>query len=83
MRSFRLAVDGFDVRERLSRLDVPTIVLHGTTDALFPSDVGRRLADGIPDAEYRVVTGAAHGLTLTHPDHLTRAVRDILHRRPM
>jgi pimeloyl-ACP methyl ester carboxylesterase len=82
MRSYRLAIEGFDVRDRLEGLRIPTIVLHGTRDALFPADEGRRLAEGIPDADFRLVQGAAHGLPLTHPDILTRAVRDLLDRRP-
>ncbi len=82
MRSYRLAIEGFDVRDRLERLRVPTIVLHGTRDALFPADVGRRLAEGIPGADFRLIPGAAHGLPLTHPDHLTQAVRDLLDHPP-
>jgi pimeloyl-ACP methyl ester carboxylesterase len=78
MRTFRIAMDGFDVRERLSEIRVPTIVLHGSEDAVFPPDVGRRLAAALPTAEFRLVEGAAHGLPLTHGEAVVRAVEDLV-----
>jgi len=77
MRTFRIAMNGFDVRERLSEVAVPTIVLHGSEDAMFKPDMGKRLADGLPSAEFRLVEGAAHGLPLTHPAQVIEAVRDL------
>jgi pimeloyl-ACP methyl ester carboxylesterase len=53
MRSYRLAMQGFDVRERLSEIRIPAIVLHGTKDSLFDVESGRELADGLPDAGRR------------------------------
>ena len=78
MRSYRHAMCGFDVRDRLGEICVPTIVLHGTKDTLFEQDDARVLARGIPGAELRLIPGAAHALPLTHGDELVRAVRDLL-----
>lgn len=78
MRTFRLAMMGFDVRRRLQGIDVPTIVLHGSEDTIFPPDVGERLAHSLPRAEFRLVTGAAHGLPLTHGTHVAHAVEDLI-----
>lgn len=75
MRSYRLAMEGFDVRDDLRRITVPTIVLHGTRDTLFPVSVGRELAAGLPNAQLTVVRGAGHGLPLTHPDEVKEGVR--------
>ena len=77
MRTFRIAMTGFDVRQRLCEISVPTIVLHGSEDAIFRPEVGERLAAALPSAEFRLVEGAAHGLPLTHPAPLVRAVRDL------
>jgi pimeloyl-ACP methyl ester carboxylesterase len=77
MRTFRLAMTGFDVRRQLDGIDVPTIVLHGAEDTIFPSDVGQRLAHALPNAEFRLVTGAAHGLPLTHGAEVAQAVKDL------
>ncbi|MCH7489315.1 MAG: alpha/beta hydrolase [Gemmatimonadetes bacterium] len=77
MRTFRIAMNGFDVRERLSEVAVPTIVLHGSEDSMFKPEIGKHLADGLPSAEFRLVEGAAHGLPLTHPAQVIEAVRDL------
>ena len=77
MRAFRLALDGFDCRDRLGELDVPTIVLHGDRDSLFAPTVARELAGRMPAAELRMVKGAAHILPLTHGDAVASAVRDL------
>lgn len=80
MRSYRLAMMGFDVRDRLERIAVPTIVLHGTRDTLLPLEAGRELAAGLPHAELRVVEGAGHGLPLTHGEAVVSAVREVTAR---
>jgi pimeloyl-ACP methyl ester carboxylesterase len=78
MRSFRFAMMGFDVRDRLGEITVPTIVLHGADDALFLPEVGRSLARDLPSAEFRLIPGAGHGLPLTHGEAVVEAVGDIL-----
>ena len=77
MRSYRLALEGFDVRERLAEIDVPVIVLHGAEDTLFPPEVGRALASGLPQADLRTVPGAGHALPLTHGGEVVKAVEDL------
>lgn len=80
MRSYRSAMRNYDVRHRLGQVSVPTIVLHGSDDALFATEAGQALAAGIPDAEFRMVKGARHALPLTHGADVVRAVRDIAKR---
>lgn len=77
-RSFRVAMEGFDVRQQLRELNVPAVVLHGTRDVFFPMSVGEDLARRLPRGELRPVPGAAHVLPLTHPDAVVRAVRELL-----
>ena len=48
---------------RLSRLDgVPTLVVHGTADPLFPAAHGRALADAIPGARLIELDDVGHQL---------------------
>jgi pimeloyl-ACP methyl ester carboxylesterase len=49
-----------DVRERLSQIDAPTLVIHGDLDALVPLGGGRLLAAGIPGARLVVYPGVGH-----------------------
>lgn len=76
--AYRQAMDGFDVRARLREIEVPTVILHGTRDRLFPLDAARRLAQGLPNAELRVIPGAGHVLPLTHGETVVAAVRHVL-----
>jgi pimeloyl-ACP methyl ester carboxylesterase len=57
------AAEGSDRwRERLAELDVPTLVVHGTDDPLFPLGHGEALAREIPGAELLILEGAGHEL---------------------
>jgi pimeloyl-ACP methyl ester carboxylesterase len=79
-RAFRAAMRGFDVRDRLGAVTVPTVVLHGERDCYFTVGSARELAARLPAAELRVVRGAGHVLSLTHGDAVRNAVRDLLDR---
>jgi len=77
-RSFRSAMNGFDVRGRLGEISVPAIVLHGARDCYFPEATARTLVEGLPSGELRVLPGAGHVLPLTHGTAVVRAVNDLL-----
>jgi pimeloyl-ACP methyl ester carboxylesterase len=57
-----------DFRRDLEAVTVPTLVIHGDSDAVVPIEVsGRRTAELVPDAKLVVVPDAPHGLNVTHP----------------
>jgi pimeloyl-ACP methyl ester carboxylesterase len=49
-------------RDPLSSIAVPTLVVHGTADPMFPPEHGLALVDAIPGAELLVLNGAGHGV---------------------
>lgn len=49
-------------RAPLSSIAVPTLVIHGTADPLFPLRHGEALAELIPGARLLTVEGAGHGV---------------------
>ena len=51
-----------DRTERLGKLNVPTVVLHGADDPLVPLAGGKATAEAIPGAELRVIEGMGHDL---------------------
>jgi len=51
----------------LSSLDLPTLVVWGSEDTVFPLEQGRRLAETIPGAELLVLEGARHPCYLDQP----------------
>ena len=46
--------------DRLGDIAVPTLVVHGTADPVFPVDHALALVDGIPDADLWLVEGLGH-----------------------
>jgi pimeloyl-ACP methyl ester carboxylesterase len=46
----------------LSSIAVPTLVIHGTADPMFPLEHGEALADEIPDARLLRLERAGHGV---------------------
>jgi pimeloyl-ACP methyl ester carboxylesterase len=55
-----LADDSGDVAFRMADIRVPTLVLHGTDDPLFPFPHGEALAAEIPGASLLPVPGMGH-----------------------
>jgi pimeloyl-ACP methyl ester carboxylesterase len=46
------AVRKFDATDRLYEVDVPSLVVHGRDDAVWPVEAGRRLAEKLPRGEF-------------------------------
>jgi non-heme chloroperoxidase len=60
-----------DLRSDLTRLDVPTLVVHGAEDRLVPSALGAEAtARIVTHAEVKVYPGAPHALPVTHTRQL-------------
>ncbi len=60
---------GTDFRQDLSRIDVPTLVLHGDADRSVPLAVSAsRMPQAVKGSKLVVVEGGPHGLIWTHAD---------------
>lgn len=75
-------VDSFgltDFREDLRKVDIPTLVVHGDADEIVPIEIsGKKSADMIGQATYKVIEGAPHGLILTHTHEFNKIFIDFL-----
>lgn len=61
-----------DFRDDLKKINVPTLIIHGSGDDVVPIEVsGDRTAKAIPHAEYLIYDGAPHGLFVTEKDRLS------------
>lgn len=69
------ALEGFDVADRLWRVEAPTLVLGGTRDAIVPVARQRALAGSISGARFEALEGAGHIGFLTHKDEVAKQVR--------
>jgi non-heme chloroperoxidase len=64
-----------DFRGDIPHIDVPTLILQGTKDAILPIDsTGRPFSKLLPDADYVEIEGAPHGLLWTHADEVNTAL---------
>jgi pimeloyl-ACP methyl ester carboxylesterase len=62
LQNHDMIADGGRQREPLSSIAVPTLVIHGTADPMFPVGHGEALAEEIPGARLLQLEGAGHGV---------------------
>ena len=64
-----------DFRGDLSRVDIPTLVIHGNADRIVPIDAsGRRTAKSIKGARLVEIDGGPHGIGWTHAEEVNAAL---------
>jgi non-heme chloroperoxidase len=68
-----------DFRDDLPKIDVPTLVLHGTEDRTLPfAATAARLGELIADVTVVPVEGGPHNLCWTHPEEVNAALLGFL-----
>jgi non-heme chloroperoxidase len=68
-----------DFRDDLPKIDVPTLVVHGTEDRILPySATAERLPGLIADLKFVTVEGGPHNIAWTHPDEVNNALLEFL-----
>jgi non-heme chloroperoxidase len=62
-----------DFHEDIKRIDIPTLILHGTADRILSLEgQGRRLHAALPDAQYVEIEGGPHVMCITHAKEVNR-----------
>lgn len=67
-----------DLRDVLTTIAVPTLLVWGELDARSPTSIARAFQRAIPAAKLVVISGAGHASHLERPDEFDDAVRDFL-----
>jgi pimeloyl-ACP methyl ester carboxylesterase len=62
------SVINFDVRDRLDRVNVPTLLVTPQEDTLVGEDAAKEMLAGIPDARELVLANTGHMFRFTHPE---------------
>lgn len=62
------------------QVKVPTLILHGTEDPIFPPDHGQALAKAIPHAKFLLVPGLGHVPNKRFYDLFIKEIQQIFHR---
>lgn len=64
-----------DFVEDIKRIDIPTLILHGTADRILSLEgQGRRLHAALPDADYHEIDGGPHLMSATHAAEVNEAL---------
>ncbi|HEY0165632.1 MAG TPA: alpha/beta hydrolase [Jatrophihabitans sp.] len=70
-----------DFRDDLAKVSVPTLVIHGDSDAIVPFEVsGRRTHETVKDSTLVLIEGGPHGINVTHAEQFNTALLDFLAR---
>ncbi len=68
-----------DFRRDLAKFTVPTLVVHGDSDAIVPFDKsGKRVPEFVKHARVEEIGGAPHGFTVTHGDQFNKLLLEFL-----
>ena len=68
-----------DFRDDLPKIDVPTLVVHGTEDRILPFEAtAARLGELIADVTVVPVQGGPHNIGWTHPEEVNAALLGFL-----
>jgi proline iminopeptidase len=79
----RELLDGWTVMDRLGEITVPTLVMAGRDDFLYPPEHQVALAAGIPHAQLRIVERAGHNPHDERPAEVIAAVSSFIAADPL
>jgi len=74
------ALQGWTVMDRLSEIHVPTLIIAGRYDFLFPTEHQVQLAQGIPGARLEIIERAGHNPHVEQQGVVLKAIRDFLNQ---
>ncbi len=64
-----------DFRDDLTKITVPTLVIHGDSDGIVPFEgSGKRTHEAVDGSELVLIEGAPHGCNVSHADEFNKAL---------
>lgn len=71
-----------DISDMISSIDVPTLIVHGDSDAAIPLAKARAIKEAIPNSELVVLPGG-HSVNMTNPGPVNAALNDFFERHKL
>lgn len=78
MAQFQAIISWPGSDSRLSSLAMPTLIIHGDSDELIPTENGRILARAIPNAKLVLLPGASHRFMTDQPEAASEVILSFL-----
>ena len=69
------AVGGHDTQARLTEIEAPTLIIHGTEDKMIPVANGKLIAALIPGAKLEILEGVGHLFWWEQPQRAAELIR--------
>jgi non-heme chloroperoxidase len=68
-----------DFREDLTKISVPTLIMHGDSDGVVPFEGSGKLThETVIGSELQVITGGPHGVNVSHAEEFNTGLVDFL-----
>lgn len=80
-RQFAEATFFADNRADLAKVEVSSLVLQCSDDAIAPLSVGEHVAANLPNSTFRVMEATGHCPHMSHPEETIRVMREYLEAR--
>ena len=72
-----------DFTEDLKKIEMPTLVMHGSEDLMNPTANANLLAERIPEAEKYIVEHGRHSYMIEFREESSHIVKEFLARHPL
>ncbi len=82
LSAYQRVVAGFDVRQQLSHLTVPALVISGGQDAYQPPKYSQGIADAVAGSQLHCIEDAGHLLAFTHYQQFNQLLLQFLDQLP-
>ena len=70
------------LKQRLHRIQIPTLVIWGADDALIPPKCGEEFAAALPDARLATVEACGHRIAVDQPKRLVELITKFASNKP-
>lgn len=68
----------FDVEDFLEKIQIPTLIIHGKKDTIFPMKYGVFMASKIPGAKIVLLPGADHIIALNNVKEILKEIKNFM-----
>ncbi len=74
------SLTGLNIKRLLDKITVPTLIVEGTKDSIFPLDIAEYLHSRIKTSQLDFIEGANHILVINNPQELSESIQNFLQK---